>query len=234
MTVSGVGTIASFMSQSLIDLRRQLDDLQRQISTGQKVIAYSGISSQSQLVVGLNSQLDAISSFRDSNKIVDTRLAIAQTALTPFDSTARTVGDFARLSNYTPRANGQTVDQLNAGSQFGQLLSLLNTQADNGYIFSGTALNQPATATPDVILNGTATQAGLKQVISERNQAAIGARGLGRLLIPATSTSSARIIGSGATLAPDAVATMAGTQNISSLLSAGGTPATQRPPTNTK
>jgi hypothetical protein len=223
MTVSGVGTIASFMSQSLIDLRRQLDDLQRQISTGQKVIAYSGISSQSQLVVGLNSQLDAISSFRDSNKIVDTRLAIAQTALTQFDSTARSVGDFARLSNYTPRANGQTVDQLNAGSQFGQLLSLLNTQADNGYIFSGTALNQPATATPDVILNGTATQAGLKQVISERNQADLGTNGLGRLVLPATSTSPARLIGSGATLAPDAVATIAGTQDISALSSAGGT-----------
>src|SRR5258708_34628091 len=102
-------------------------------------------------------------------------------------------------------------------------MTLLNTQADTDYIFSGTALNQPATATPDLIHNGTATQAGLKQVISERNQADIGASGLGRLLIPATSISPARIIGSGATLAPDAVATMAGAQNISRLSSAGGT-----------
>ncbi len=223
MSVSGVGTTASFMTQSLIDLRRQLDDLQRQISTGEKVVSYSGISPQSQLLIGLNSQLNAVSGFQNSNNIVGTRLTIAQTALTQFDSTAQSVGDSARLSSYKPGANGQTVDQLNAGSQLGQLLTLLNTQADNGYIFSGTALNQPATATPDLILNGTATQAGLKQVISERNQADIGASGLGRLLIPATSISPARIIGSGATLAPDAVATMAGTQNISSLSSAGGT-----------
>jgi len=223
MSVSGVGTTAAFMTQSLIDLRRQLDDLQRQISTGEKVVSYSGISPQSQLLIGLNSQLNAVSGFQNSNNIVGTRLTIAQTALTQFDSTAQSVGDSARLSSYKPGANGQTVDQLNAGSQLGQLLTLLNTQADNGYIFSGTALNQPATATPDLILNGTATQAGLKQVISERNQADIGASGLGRLLIPATSISPARIIGSGATLAPDAVATMAGTQNISSLSSAGGT-----------
>src|SRR6195256_4496926 len=223
MSVSGVGTTAAFMTQSLIDLRRQLDDLQRQISTGQKVVSYSGISPQSQLLIGLNSQLDAISGFQNSNNIINTRLTIAQTALTQFDSTAQSVGDSARLSSYKPGASGQTVDQLNAGSQLGQLLTLLNTQGDNGYIFSGTALNQPATATPDLILNGTATQAGLKQVISERNQADIGASGLGRLLIPATSISPARIIGSGATLAPDAVATMAGAQNISSLLSAGGT-----------
>src|SRR5712675_2181808 len=223
MSVSGVGTTASFMTQSLIDLRRQLDDLQRQISTGEKVVSYSGISPQSQLLIGLNSQLNAVSGFQNSNNIVGTRLTIAQTALTQFDSTAQSVGDSARLSSYKPGANGQTVDQLNAGSQLGQLLTLLNTQADNGYIFSGTALNQPATATPDLILNGTATQAGLKQVISERNQADIGASGLGRLLIPATSISPARIIGSGATLAPDAVATMAGTQDISALSSAGGT-----------
>src|SRR4030081_329183 len=230
MSVSGVGTTASFMTQSLIDLRRQLDDLQRQISTGEKVVSYSGITPQSQQLIGLNSQLNAVSGFQNSNNIVGTRLTIAQTALTQFDSTAQSVGDSARLSSYKPGANGQTIDQLNAGSQLGQLLTLLNTQADNGYIFSGTALNQPATATPDLILNGTATQAGLKQVISERNQADIGASGLGRLLIPATSTSPARIIGSGATLAPDAVATMAGTQNISSLSSALLLPLLYLPP----
>src|SRR3979411_1787257 len=174
MSVSGVGTTAAFMTQSLIDLRRQLDDLQRQISTGEKVVSYSGISPQSQLLIGLNSQLNAVSGFQNSNNIVGTRLTIAQTALTQFDSTAESVGDSARLSSYKPGANGQTIDQLNAGSQLGQLLTLLNTQADNGYIFSGTALNQPATATPDLILNGTATQAGPKQALLQRTPTEIG------------------------------------------------------------
>ena len=35
MTVSGVGTTATFVEQSLTSLRAQLDDLQRQLSTGQ-------------------------------------------------------------------------------------------------------------------------------------------------------------------------------------------------------
>src|SRR5262249_60000728 len=78
------------------------------------------------------------------------------------------------------------------------------------------------TLTSGTILNGTATQAGLKQVISERNQADLGANGLGRLVIPAASTAPARLTGSGATVSPDAPATVVGLADVSSLSSAGG------------
>src|SRR5262249_37864239 len=100
MTVSGVGTTATFGAQSLTSLRAQLDDLQRQLSTGQKVTPYAGISSQAQVLVGLNAQLNAISSYQDSNNTVNTRLSIAQTTLTQFDSVAATVQSSAMLSNY--------------------------------------------------------------------------------------------------------------------------------------
>jgi flagellin-like hook-associated protein FlgL len=222
MTVSGVGTTATFVAQSLTSLRAQLDDLQRQLSTGQKVTTYSGISSQAQLLVGLNSQLGAITSFQDSNNMVNTRLSIAQTALTQFDSVSQTVQSSAMLSQYAAGPNGQTVDQTFAGNQLDQLLNLLNTQSDGRYLFSGAAVDQPSVANSGTILNGTATQAGLKQIISERNQADLGANGLGRLVIPAAGTAPARMIGSGATLAPDAPGTAVGLQDISSLSSAGG------------
>jgi flagellar hook-associated protein 3 FlgL len=222
MTVSGVGTTATFMAQSLVSLRSQLDDLQRQLSTGQKVTTYAGISSQAQLLVGLNAQLNAISSFQDSNNTVNTRLSIAQTTLTQFDSVAQTIQSSAMLSNYAAGPNGQTVDQTYAGNQLDQLLNLLNTQADGRYLFSGAAVDQASVASSSTILNGTATQAGLKQIISERNQADLGANGLGRLVIPAASTSPARMIGSGAALSPDAPAKVVGLQDISGLSSGGG------------
>src|SRR5690349_10395078 len=222
MTVSGVGTTATFVAQSLTRLRAQLDDLQRQLSTGQKVTTYAGVSSQAQLIVGLNAQLGAISSYQDSNNSVTARLSIAQTTLTQFDSVAATVQSSAMLSNYTAGPNGQTVDQTFAGNQLDELLNLLNTQADGRYMFSGAAVDQPSVASSSLILNGTATQAGLKQMISERNQADLGANGLGRLVIPAASTSPARLIGGGATLSADAPATVVGLADISSLSSAGG------------
>jgi len=163
MTVSGVGTTATFVAQSLTSLRSQLDDLQRQLSTGQKVTTYAGISSQAQLLVGLNAQLDAINSFQDSNNMVNTRLSLAQTTLTQFDNVAATVQSSAMLSNYTAGPNGQTVDQTFATNQLDQLLNLLNTQSDGRFMFSGAAVDQASVATSGTILNGTATQAGLKQ-----------------------------------------------------------------------
>jgi flagellin-like hook-associated protein FlgL len=204
-------------------MRLQLDDLSRQLSTGQKVTTYSGISSQAQMLVGLNAQLTTINGFQSNNSIVNSRLSIAQAALTQFDSVKQTVQQSAMLSNYTAGPNGQTVDQTFAGQQLDQLLNLLNTQADNRFIFSGSAVDQQSVASSSLILNGSTTQAGLKQVISERNQADLGANGLGRLVIPAPSTSSAHIIGFGATLQPDAAAVVSGTANIQSLSSAGGT-----------
>src|SRR5262252_1697508 len=223
MTVSGVSLPSAQLIQALIDQRSELDDLSRQLSTGQKVTTYAGISSQAQLLVGLNSQLNTINGFQSNNDIVNSRLSIAQSALTQFDSVTQTVQQSAMQSNYTPGPNGQTVDQTFAGQQLDQLLNLLNTQADNRFVFSGSAVDQQSVASSSLILNGTATQAGLKQIISERNQADLGANGLGRLVIPGTSTSSAHIIGIGATLKPDAPAVVSGTANIQNLTSGGGT-----------
>ena len=63
--------------------------------------------------------------------------------------------------------------------------ALLNTPAGDRYLFSGRAGDKPATETLDHILNGDGARAGLKQMIAERNQADLGANGLGRLAHPA-------------------------------------------------
>jgi flagellin-like hook-associated protein FlgL len=221
-TVASVNTPTQQLIQSIVNQENQLQDLTRQLSTGQKVTTYSGISSQAQLLVGLNSQLSAINNFQDTNNTINARLSIAQSALTQFDSVTQTVQQEAAESNYTPGPNGQTTEQTSAGTELTQMLDLLNTQADNGYIFSGAGTNQQSVASANLILNGTATQAGLIQVISQRQQADLGTNGLGRLVIPAPSTSPASITGSGATLAPDAPAVVSGTANIANLSSAGG------------
>ena len=71
MTVSGVSFPSAQLIQSLVDQRTELDDLSRQLSTGQKVTTYAGISSQAQLLVGLNSQLNTIGGFQSNNGIVN-------------------------------------------------------------------------------------------------------------------------------------------------------------------
>src|SRR5262249_58082929 len=69
--------------------------------------------------------------------------------------------------------------------QLDQVLDLLNTRSGDRYVFSGRAVDQPTTDSMAHILDGDTTHAGFNQIVSERNQADLGASGLGRLLIPA-------------------------------------------------
>jgi flagellar hook-associated protein 3 FlgL len=194
MAVTGIGAsiVTSAMAQK--DMESQLDVLSRQLGSGQKAALYSDLGSQAGLAVGLNRQLSALAGYSDTNSTVTTTLGIEKVALSQIGDVANAVqGSTEQPAAFTLSSNGQTALQTNATSQLDQILSLFNTQVGDNYIFSGTAVNQPSVDTTDHILNGNGAQAGLKQVISERNQADVGASGLGRLVIPAAAGSTVSI-----------------------------------------
>jgi flagellar hook-associated protein 3 FlgL len=193
MSVSYIGSISSSMLQSILDTRSQLDDLQRQLGSGEKSTTYAGLGTDRGISLSLHAQLSAISSYDSTMQSVGVRLSAAQTALTSADSITHTVMNSARNSPYAIDQSGQTTDQKAAANQLDQLLSLFNTQVGNRYLFSGTAGDQPAVESTDLILNGDGTRAGLKQVISERQQADLGANGLGRLTITTPTATSVAI-----------------------------------------
>jgi len=186
MSIAGIANNISPVIQSILEQRRQLDDLQRQLGTGQKAELFSGLGSQSTLATGLSAQIEAISSFDDTMTIVGTRCTIAQTALGQIADVGNSVKAATLLPNFNIDATGQTSEQKTATDQLDQVLSLLNSQVGDRYMFAGTAVTSPAVETTDHILNGNGAQAGLRQLISERNQADLGGPGgLGRLSIPA-------------------------------------------------
>ncbi|WP_430649215.1 flagellar protein [Bradyrhizobium viridifuturi] len=87
--------------------------------------------------------------------------------------------------------SGQTSGQITAQAAFANAVAMLNTQSGDRYLFSGRAMDTPATVSADTMLKGTATQAGLTQLINERKQADQGANLMGRLSVsspPATTT----------------------------------------------
>jgi hypothetical protein len=220
MAIMGVTSSASVIVQSLAGMRAKLDDLQRQLSTGEKSDTYAGLGPQRALTVGLQAQLDAAQGFDDTITRVGTRLSIAQNSLTAIGQSAQSVKQSLVQPSFILSANGQTVDQQTAQGQLDTMLAALNAQDGTGYIFSGLNANTPAVDTLDHIMNGNGSAAGFKQVMSERRQADVGSNGLGRLVIPAPGAAS--IVGSTAALNPDAPAAVTGSTNISALLSAGG------------
>src|SRR5215208_4423951 len=198
MTISSIGNRSALSMQMLTQMRRQLDDLQRQLGTGKKADTYAGIGLNRGLAVTLNSQIATLASFDASIERVAVRLTIAQTTLGQIGDIGRQVKNLAMNSKFDPDGTGQTTDQRAAGDQLDLLLGLLNTQIDNRYLFSGKIVDQLPVESPAHILDGDGARAGLRQMIAERQQADLGASGLGRLVIPAA-------VGTTLSIAEDAV-----------------------------
>jgi hypothetical protein len=143
--------------------------------------------------IAARAQLANISAFTDTMSNINTNIGIANTELQGMVTIGSTVLNSANSSSQTLNSAGQTIAQQTATSQLSSMIGMLNMQAGDRYLFSGSAINTPAVASVDNILNGTTTQAGLKQLISERQQADLGASGLGRLVISSPTVTSVKV-----------------------------------------
>lgn len=190
MTVGGVGIRSSLVVQSLVTMRSQLGDLQRQLATGKKSDTYAGLGLERGLTVGLRAHLSSLDGYGDTITSVGVRLDLAQTSLSRISDIS---GEIKAVVNQMTSADSRTTSQIAAQSAVGEILGLLNTRAGDRYIFSGLAADQPAVDSVENIMDGTGARAGLKQLIAERNQADLGASGLGRLVISSPTATSAQV-----------------------------------------
>jgi flagellar hook-associated protein 3 FlgL len=177
-----IGPGGSLFGQAVQNLNTQLTTLSTQLATGEKSSTYSGMGVGEGFAIAARSQLASISAFTDTITNVNTTINVANTALQSLSKISGQVQSDAASTPQNLDSNGQTIAQQNAQSELTSLVGILNTQAGDRFIFSGSAINTPSVASADNILNGNGTQAGLKQVIAERAQAD-GTTGLGRLLI---------------------------------------------------
>src|SRR6202140_2338070 len=179
MAINSINYGASVLSQSAVDLKNQLTTLQSQLTTGTKSRTYWGMGVNEGFAVAARAQLANISAFTDTMTNINTTIGVANTELQGLVDIGTTVQTSANNSPQTLNSAGQTIAQQTASAQLSSILGVLNTQAGDRYLFSGSAINTPSVASMDTILNGTTTQAGLKQVIAERQQAD-GTTGLDR------------------------------------------------------
>ncbi len=194
MSITGPGSVTAANVLAQTNMMNELDKLGQELGTGQAATTYSGLGSQAGLALSLNAQLSASNGYDATATNVGTTLSIAQSVLTQIGSAGTSVQQaVSGQGAFSLDNNGQTTAQRSAASYLDQILSLLNTQVGNNYIFSGSATDQPSVVATDDILNGNGAQAGLTQVIAERQQADLGADGLGRLVIPAPSGSTVSV-----------------------------------------
>jgi flagellar hook-associated protein 3 FlgL len=183
MAINGVSFGNSILNQSVLNIQNQLTTLQSQLTSGKKSNTYAGLGVNEGFAIAARSQLAEVSAFADTATNVNTNIGVANTDLQALVGIGTTVQNSANSSSRALNSAGQTIAQQTASAQLSSALGILNTQSGNRFLFSGSALNTPSVASTDNILNGTTSQAGLKQVISERQQADLGTSGLGRLVI---------------------------------------------------
>lgn len=189
MTIDGVSGRTSYLGSSIINIKNQLDNLTEQLASGKKSTTYAGLGVDSGTATGLRAQLSAIASYGNTATTLNTRINVANLSLQGIIDAGSEVKGAAAGATLTLDNAGKTAGQQTAMASFTQSIALLNADVDGRYLFSGRATDTPATQSADVILNGTGSQAGLKQVIDERRKAD-GAEpgGTGRLVIDPAAT----------------------------------------------
>ncbi|SDR85157.1 flagellar hook associated protein [Bradyrhizobium canariense] len=193
MSISSINYGASVLGQSVQNLNNQLTTLSTQLSTGVKATNYAGMGVNEGFAIAARAQLSNITAFGTTMTNVNTIISAANTALQALSDSSGTVQNAASATPQTLDSTGQTVGQENAATQFSSMVGILNTQVGDRYIFSGSAINTPAVASATSIMNGTGTQAGLKQVIAERLQADQGTNGMGRLVVSSPTPTSVQV-----------------------------------------
>jgi len=193
MSISSINYGSSLLGQSVQNINTQLTDLSTQLSSGVKSTNYAGMGVNEGFAIAARAQLANITAFGDTMTNVTTTINAANTVL---QSLSKTAGEVQSEASATPQnltSTGQTIGQQNALSQLSAMVGMLNTQVGDRYIFSGSAINTPAVVSADDILNGNGTQAGLKQVIADRQQADLGTNGLGRLVLSQPTATSVQV-----------------------------------------
>jgi flagellar hook-associated protein 3 FlgL len=188
MTITGPGSITALNLAAQNQLSNQLNTLSEELGTGEAASTYSGLGSQAGLALQLTAQLSAMEGYSNTATSVGTILSIAQSALGGLSSAGTGVQSaIAGQGAFSLNGSGQTNTQTTAASYLDQIVSLLNTQVGQNFLFSGSATNQQSVVSADTMLNGTGTQAGLTQIIAQRLQADEGTGNLGRLTIGGTA-----------------------------------------------
>ncbi|HVV41677.1 MAG TPA: hypothetical protein VHC94_11495 [Nitrobacter sp.] len=232
MAINGISFGSGVLGGSIQSLKNQLADLQNQLTSGKASTTYSGMGANEGFAIAARSQLSNIAGFTDTMAKVNTTIGVENTALQALVDIGTQLQTAATSGTQALNSVGQTAGQQTAVAELGSMLDILNTQSGDRYIFSGSALNTPAVVSQDTLLNGNPSQgiAGLKQVISERNQADLGSDGLGRIAITQPSSTSVSV-------AEDASPSVFGMklQSVSSSLTGASlttTPATINLPAN--
>ncbi|AXS41224.1 hypothetical protein [Breoghania sp. L-A4] len=181
MSVSTVFFKDASLVTQLTSMRAKFDDLQRQLATQKNSTTYGELGSTRSLDLSLKQRIGEVGTHQRTIDLVTLRMSV-------LDQTVGRMGEIrseARAAidpnNFVQQTDGSTNSQTSAKVSLIEMIALANADVGGRQLFSGKDVDTAPVVSYETMMGGTATQAGLQQVMDEYLQADLGTLENGRL-----------------------------------------------------
>ncbi len=173
MTVNAVNA-TSINTERMLSMRAQLDTLQRQLGTGMRADNYADLGTARSTSLEFRAERATLDGFQDAIERTEVTFSIMTETLERLDDIAsNTKGDALPIS-FVIQSGDQTTAQVAAEYRFYETVSLLNSDIEGQYLFSGLSGDTEPVAPAADIMEGVGARDGFKQVLDERQLADLG------------------------------------------------------------
>lgn len=174
-----------------VSLRTQFDHLQQQLSTGEKFSSLSEVGNERVFDYNLRARISQLDSFGTSISTTNLRLDFLGNSVSRLEA----IESDSRAAVGTAHAGADGLNMVTAKSQaearLDEVLSIINGDINGRFMFAGDKTDSQPSVSSDLFLNGDGVRAGLRTIVSQRNQADLGVDGKGRLVTDIAPLTSA-------------------------------------------
>jgi flagellar hook-associated protein 3 FlgL len=151
-----------------VGMRRELDELQRQMATGQKSQTFGGLGLERRASLDFRGKLSAIDGYMASIKDAQLRVTMMTQGLERLTAMAGSTKSELSPPKFDPGSDGRTSAQVAAEDRLKLAIDILNSEIAGRHVFVGRASDKAPVIDYKTIMDGNATRLGLKDMIAER------------------------------------------------------------------
>lgn len=173
MTVNSVSQ-STLNTDRMLSLRSQLDVLQRQLGTGMRADTYGDLGQVRSTSLNIRGQRAELDGFQAAIKRTEVTMSVMSKTLERLDKISQEMKGDAIPTSFVIETGNKTTAQVAAEFRFYETVTLLNTDVDGRFIYSGLSYDAEPVEPADVLLKGSGGRAGFHQVKAERAEADLG------------------------------------------------------------
>ena len=186
----------------LSTMRLQLEDMQRQLSTGQKAATYGALGAGRTQSITFRSKISELDSYLQNSNVLNMRVSLLDKSMSRLEDVPSEAAASIDPNTYNIDSSGTTTGQKSSKIALNEVIGLLNSEADGRCLMSGKDTETKPVVSMDEMLSGSGSKAGLKQVVAERYTADLGTNKLGRLDLATATSDTVTITRQGANTTP--------------------------------